>query len=441
MCGRLLLAALLVAIVPLAAHGSDELLASYEPSETNLTVGSPDNCTITRPPQGGDVPSATEGSYVLKLDCEGETDRKVEVKHEWSGRIFNLAGYGGLLADVYIETPSALPQIMGVWDSVFGWLEGFGLPTATGQWVTVSMCVYDKDHIDLDEITALVLEDLGADDVVLYLDNLRLVPPRQVSFATHEWIVKCGSWLGPGLNGFSQSEDHIWVDSSGHLHLKIVNHRTLWWCTELILNESYGYGTYVFTVESRVDFDENIVLGLFTWDSDAPEHNYREIDFEFGRWGDPDDDNAQFVVQPWDAQGNRHRFDIGYDGPTETTTHVMTWRPDRIEFKSYYGDFRFSPPAENMIEYWTYEGSDNPPPGAENVRINFWLADVDDPPDHAGNPPVNGQEAEVVITDFRYLGESYDIPAAGNLGLLLGIAMLMGTAGFLLWRRKPNLPR
>jgi hypothetical protein len=436
MYGRPLLVALLFSIVPPAAHGSERLLAGYELSETDLTVTSPDNCIITRPLQGGGVPSATEGSYVLKLDCTGEWDRKVEVKHEWSGSTFDLAGYGGLLVDVYVETPSALPQIMGAW--LFSWLEGFGLPTATGQWTEVSMCVYDKDDVDLEQIPALKFEELGADDVVIYLDNLRLVPPRQVRFADHDWTVKCGGWLGPGLNAFSQSGDHVWVDGNGHLRLKIAEYRTLWWCSELILNESFGYGTYVFTVQSRVDFDENIILGLFTWDPDASGHNYREIDFEFGRWGDPNDDNAQFVVQPWNTQGNRLRFDIGYDGPTETTTHVMKWRSDRIEFTSYYGDFRIIPPPENIIKTWVYSGGDNPPPGEENVRINFWLADVDDPPDQAGNPPVNGQEAEVVITHFRYLSEFNDIPAVRSLGVALGIVMLLGAAVFVLRRSAPS---
>jgi hypothetical protein len=44
----------------------------------------------------------------------------------------------------------------------------------------------------------------------------------------------------------------------------------------------------VFTIDSRVDLlDRNIVLGLFTWDTYAPQYNYREIDFEFSRWQNP----------------------------------------------------------------------------------------------------------------------------------------------------------
>lgn len=444
MYGKPLLIALLFSIVPPPAHGSDQLLASYEPSETNLTVTSPDNCTITWPPQGGDVPSATEGSYVLKLDCTGEWDRKVEVKHEWSGRTFDLAGYGGLLVDVYVETPSALPQIMGIWDNVFSWLEGFGLPTATGQWTEVSTCVYDKDQVDLDHISALIFEDLGADDVVVYLDNLRLVPPRQLSFAGYEWTVKCGAPLGPGPNPFSQSEDHVWVDGSGRLHLTIQNYRTLWWSTEVIANDSLGHGTYVFSVESRVDaLDPNMILGLFTWDGDAPEHAYREIDFEFNPslqnvlGCDCLPGNGQYAIQPVDAgvcpgtscNENVHRFDIDYTGPSETTTHELIWRADAIDFRSSYGGF--PAPSANTFETWTYDGPDNPPPGGETARMNLWLVN--------GMAPAGGQGAEVVISDFRYFPPSSAVPAVGGRGRT-GLILLLLAAGALAFsmRRAPR---
>ena len=62
---------------------------------------------------------------------------------------------------------------------------------------------------------------------------------------------------------------------------------------------------------------------------------------------------------------NISRFDIDYTGPGNTTTHVMTWRPDGIYFKSYYGDFMLAPPPGNaarwqddscdilaLVQYW-----------------------------------------------------------------------------------------
>ncbi len=422
------------------------LLAGYEASETNLTLTSPDTgMTLTWPVAGGvgGVPAASEGSSVLKLSWTGETDRKVEVKHEWSGTTFDLADFGGLIADVYVETPSALPQILGVWGDVFGWLEGFGLPTATGQWVTVSMCVYDKQNIGLDHISALVFEELAGDDGVLYVDNLRLVPPRQLSFAGYQWTVKCGAPLGPGPNPFSQSEDHVWVDGNGHLHLTILFYRDLWWSTEVILNDSLGYGKYVFVLASRVDaLDPNMIVGLFTWDPDAPEHAYREIDIELNPALDAVlgcgclPGNGQYAVQPVDGgvcpgtscSENVRRFDVDYTGPSETTSHVMNWRPDSIHFRSSYGGFP-APPA-NTIATWIYGGPDIPPAGGETARANFWLAN--------GMAPVGGQGAEIVLTDFRHIPASLvlpnGIPSIGDRGRVLLILLIIVASALAFWR-------
>jgi len=49
--------------------------------------------------------------------------------------------------------------------------------------------------------------------------------------------------------------------------------------------------------------DENAILGLFTWDTNAPEQHYSEIDYEFGTWKGSFTDNAQYVIQPWDTPG------------------------------------------------------------------------------------------------------------------------------------------
>ena len=166
------------------------VLAGYEPSETTeVTITSPDvGMTLTWPLLGGSagVPTATEGSHVLRLSWAGETDRKVEVRHDFATSTFDLAGHGAILVDVYIETASALPEIAGIYDDVFFWLEGFDLPTTTGQWATLAMCVADKGHVGLDHIFATLFEDLAGDDGTLYLDNLRLVAPKQLVFAGRE---------------------------------------------------------------------------------------------------------------------------------------------------------------------------------------------------------------------------------------------------------------
>jgi len=248
-----------------------------------------------------------------------------------------------------------------------------------------------------------------------YIIIQRTPADRAIRFSNHNWAVKVGTGLGPGPNNFSDSVNNVWVDGNGYLHLKITHPDSEWYCSEIISDESFGYGTYVFTVDSRLDsLDRNIVLGLFTWDTYAPEYNYREIDFEFSRWQNLSNDIGQYVIQPWDTPGNIHRFDFDYAGQGDTTTHVMTWRPDRIYFKSYYGDFALAPPPENIIRDWYYAGSDNPPPGGENARMNLWLI--------LGYAPNDGLEKELVITDFQFLTGISDQPGDINDDINVNLA-------------------
>jgi len=234
----------------------------------------------------------------------------------------------------------------------------------------------------------------GSDDRIGYATS-EPAGPRVISFSGYEWEVKANEDpVGPGPNYFSDSEEDVWVDAEGQLHLKIVQRDGKWYCTEVINKESLGYGKYIFYVASRVDLlDQNTVVGLFTWDTNAPEHNYREIDIEFARWGDPEGDNAEFSVQPSDTPGNTHRFNIVLNG--DYSTHLFEWRNNRIDFLSLHGH-QLPPPTEgHIIESWTYTGNDTPPAGSENARINFWL--------FKGNPPSDGQEAEVVIKRFEFV--------------------------------------
>ncbi|MBW8001403.1 MAG: hypothetical protein FVQ80_05220 [Planctomycetes bacterium] len=219
---------------------------------------------------------------------------------------------------------------------------------------------------------------------------------REIQFSDFTWLVKHGSHLGPGPNYFSDSPEDIWVDQQGKLHMNILQRDEKWYCTEVVAKESLGYGSYVMTLDNRVDtLDENIILGFFTWDTDAPQFNHREIDFEFGRWQDPKNKSSQFVIQPWDTEGNRYRYEIDYTDRAETTTHVMTWKPEGISFVSYYGKYTQNPLPENVIVMWFYDGKDNPPPGGENIRINFWLV--------WGEAPTDGKDVEMIISDFKFL--------------------------------------
>jgi hypothetical protein len=408
---RLLFSFLLFLLLPAPARAADILLASYEPNEvSDLAVTSPRDAsmTITWPLLGdaNGVPPATEGTHVLRMEWTVESDQKVDIKHLWTSSRFDNGDEDHVLVDIYIATAGALPQIMGIWDegTYFGWREADCLPPTTNHWYTVSLSLGGRDPTDLGRIEALIFEEMAGISGTIYVDNLRFgtpdgTCPRLIEFSSYMWAVLRSDWpIGVGPNCFTGEPDNVRVDPNGRLHLVIVQKEgggCDWYSSEVIVRKSFGYGTYVFTIKNRLDFDEKVILGAFTWDGDAPAHHYREMDFEFGRWQDPNNDNSQFVVQPWNTPGNICRFNTDYSGPTDTTTHVMVWRPDRIRFISYYGNFTSSlPPAENIIHTWEYTGSDIPLPGDENIRMNLWLV--------CGEPPANGQEVEMIIADFRH---------------------------------------
>lgn len=217
---------------------------------------------------------------------------------------------------------------------------------------------------------------------------------RTISFSGYKWMVKSSNTpVGPGPNYFSDSNKNVWVDNKGRLHLKITKRNNKWYCAEIISQENFGYGKYIFYLASRVDhLNENVVLGLFTWD-DASEYNHREIDIEFSKFGEPLEDNSQFVVQPWDTSGNRHRFNTVLK--ERYSTHSFEWKSDSIFFQSLYGQNSSPSDSNEVIESWNYTGNDIPEPGNENARINLWLFDGDFPSDNRG--------VEVIIKKFKFI--------------------------------------
>lgn len=235
------------------------------------------------------------------------------------------------------------------------------------------------------------------------VSNSSIVKPVDgvIEFAGYNWQVKSSEGqVGPGPNFFSDSAEDVFVDEKGQLHLRVVKRDGQWYVTEIINTENLGYGLYTFHLITPVDqLDPNIVLGLFTWDDNAPDENYREIDIEFSRWGQPENDNAQYVVQPWAKPANIHRYNVVLDN--QISTHSFLWQPDGILFKSSYGHQNTTSfPAD--IQSWFYEGNDNPLPGNENIRINLWL--------RYGEAPINGQDSEVVISNFIFTPPPTTIP-------------------------------
>lgn len=215
---------------------------------------------------------------------------------------------------------------------------------------------------------------------------------RVIHFSGLDWIVRSGAG-GPGPNSWSDSNENVWVDSTGSLHLKIRKSGNTWYCSEVYLKKSYGYGKYVFHVTSDVEtYDPRIVVGFFTYENDS-----REIDIEFSRWADNSNPAGWYTIQPPPYSAvNQHSFKLVLNGAT--SIHYFDWKSDSIQFKSTKPYTFIVPPNDSLISEWTYTGVNNPPVGNERLHINFWL--------FQGKPPALSNSSELIISRVEVPGVS-----------------------------------
>ncbi len=223
-----------------------------------------------------------------------------------------------------------------------------------------------------------------------------------VDFAGRTWRVKGPGYYGPGPNVFSDAADCVWVDAQQRLHLTLRDRAGTWTSTEVVAEESLGYGDYVVTTVGRLDqLDPQAVLGIFLWeygpcwdDGYTAWNAYNEVDIEYSRWGDPGNDLAQFVAQPYNYPGNLERFDATF-GDDEVTSHAMRWLADRVEYRAWRGGADDEATSQ-LIHAWTYEGPHLPRPEQPRLHLNLWKL-ADDP----------AAAQEVVFQDFAF------VPAGG----------------------------
>ncbi len=190
---------------------------------------------------------------------------------------------------------------------------------------------------------------------------------KLIEFSGIEWHVKKGM-RGPGPNYWSDGRESVWVDSNGKLHLKIRKYNDRWHCAEVVATKSYGYGEYLFYIDSNVSkYEPNIVAGLFTYENDE-----NEIDIEFSRWGKTEKNDGWYTIQPAPYnEVNQNSFPLNLSGTH--STHKFIWRKDKIVFESYHGHYKKLPSHDFLINSWTYTGKNIPLSGDERLRMNLWL--------------------------------------------------------------------
>lgn len=240
-----------------------------------------------------------------------------------------------------------------------------------------------------------------------------------LEFSNRTWTIKKyedQTW-GPGNNFFTTHPNDVFVDGDGYLHLTVTERNGRWRCTEVISQDTMGFGTYIWTIQGNpVNIDRNIVLGLFTWDNETFKTQANsEVDIEFSKWGDPDQDTTlQYGVQP--IAFGPYFPERAYKPKAEPSvwngisTHAFTWTDTLITWASWPGD---DYGVGDPIASWTFdlnnparrknEGGNSsdpiiiPAPGNNtNARMNLWL--------------VNGIEGpfvparhEIIIRKFDYI--------------------------------------
>ena len=187
----------------------------------------------------------------------------------------------------------------------------------------------------------------------------------------------CNYWFDGYING-SNVYNLVSLDALGNLHVKIIKIGDSWYCPELTSRYHYGYGEYRFYVNSDMNFDPNVVAGLFNYESDS-----KEIDLKFHHWADSpgcSEFEGNYIIQhapntctsPLPGQVNWHNFETPAD---PLTTHKYTWTNGSVHFQSYKGNAAVQATPADAIADWTptCPASWIPEPGASHVMINFWM--------------------------------------------------------------------
>src|SRR5262249_40907362 len=145
------------------------------------------------------------------------------------------------------------------------------------------------------------------------------IPPRVIQFSGYQWEVRDDSKEASESSDYYGS-GNVWTDGQGFLHLKVMRARDRWVTAEVKLSRSLGYGSYVFVVKTVAHRERGAVFAMYTFDYQGPS---REMDIEVSRWGEPQDKNAQYIIQPYIVPANTIRF----NAPAGKLTYWMDWGP------------------------------------------------------------------------------------------------------------------
>jgi hypothetical protein len=214
-----------------------------------------------------------------------------------------------------------------------------------------------------------------------------LPSPKILNFSGYEWTTSAGPIFRAGSRNFFDPAN-AWTDERGALHLRISGSPGKWSAAELKLTRSLGYGTYRFQLRDVSHLEPSALLTLIAWDGVGSESTRRELDVELGRWGNPENTNVNYVVQPYYVPANFVTFRV----PPGAYTHSFRWEPGQVTFSTVAGSGNTT--GGRVINRHVFT-SGVPSPGGESVRIALYVF-------HKGHIPLKN-ENEVIIDKFEYL--------------------------------------
>ena len=205
-------------------------------------------------------------------------------------------------------------------------------------------------------------------------------PPRVLEFSGYQWETReTVSDHGGSMNFYDPG--NAWTDAQGFLHLRVTRQGEHWVSAEVKLSRSLGYGSYRCVVRDVSCLEPAAVFAMFTWDDLGPS---RETDIEISRWGEPEDKNAQYVIQPYVVPANTVRF----NAPPGRLTYLVDWHTGRMSFRTIRNS-NGSVVAEHVFT------SGIPTAGNERIYMNLWA--------YVNKRHPLQHEFEVVIEKFEFL--------------------------------------
>jgi len=134
--------------------------------------------------------------------------------------------------------------------------------------------------------------------------------------------------------------------------------------------------------------DPAAAFSLYTWDGLGADQNYREMNMDISRWGDPRNMIAQYVVQPESVAQNVFRFAT----PPGVLTHSFRWEPSHVSFRTTQRSVAGR--GETLVAERQFTAG-VPVVGAEKLYMTLLYNR------RAAKPPAN--DVEVVVEKFSYL--------------------------------------